>query len=287
MVAPLAAAAPSLISAGASLLGGLFGNKSSKDTARENAAFQKEFAQQGIQWKVADAKKAGIHPLYALGAQTHSFNPVVMQDSLGPALSSAGQDISRAMQAAATQPQRAAADATSAVLGKLAIERATLENEELRSRIARERSAQLGPPFPSGVQTFPIRSGDVHTTHLTADSVGPGTVRVTPVEVDSSSPSVRGQTAGSRDSMTEYKFGDSDWLLPSDKFAQATEDMDLIKYAATVSANWPQISTRFREFIGGIPRPAWVRRQEARRGVKMVPVSKQGKLYWRFVDNLD
>lgn len=40
-----------------------------------NAALQREFAQHGIQWKVADAQAAGVHPLYALGGGTPSFSP--------------------------------------------------------------------------------------------------------------------------------------------------------------------------------------------------------------------
>jgi len=51
-------------------------NKTNKQIARENVAHQKEFAQMGVRWRVADAKAAGIHPLYALGAQTQSFSPV-------------------------------------------------------------------------------------------------------------------------------------------------------------------------------------------------------------------
>jgi hypothetical protein len=41
-----------------------------------NADLQREFAQHGISWKVADAARAGIHPLAALGVQTHSASPV-------------------------------------------------------------------------------------------------------------------------------------------------------------------------------------------------------------------
>lgn len=41
----------------------------------ENIAYQKEFAKHGIQWRVEDAKNAGIHPLAAIGAQTTSFTP--------------------------------------------------------------------------------------------------------------------------------------------------------------------------------------------------------------------
>jgi len=64
----------SAIQAGGSLLGGLFGNKSAKKQAKQDYRRQKEFAQNTIQWKVADAKKAGLHPLYALGA-SGSFTP--------------------------------------------------------------------------------------------------------------------------------------------------------------------------------------------------------------------
>lgn len=38
--------------------------------------YQREFAQKGIQWRVEDAKAAGIHPLYALGASTAGYQPV-------------------------------------------------------------------------------------------------------------------------------------------------------------------------------------------------------------------
>lgn len=42
---------------------------------QKNHQMQKEFAQNSIQWKVEDAKKAGIHPAIALGAQGYSASP--------------------------------------------------------------------------------------------------------------------------------------------------------------------------------------------------------------------
>lgn len=42
----------------------------------KNADLQKTFAKMGVQWRVNDAKKAGIHPLAALGAQTFSGSPI-------------------------------------------------------------------------------------------------------------------------------------------------------------------------------------------------------------------
>jgi hypothetical protein len=84
------------------------------DMFNTNVGLQREFAQNGVQWKVADAQKAGISPLAALGAQTHQFSPVQVGNSagaadsvLGDALGSMGQNISRAVMASATKEQRA------------------------------------------------------------------------------------------------------------------------------------------------------------------------------------
>lgn len=69
---------------------------------RENIAYQKEFAQQGIRWKVADATKAGLHPLAALGANTHSFTPSVVGTGTGgkgSMLSEMGQGIANSVEA--------------------------------------------------------------------------------------------------------------------------------------------------------------------------------------------
>lgn len=73
----------SLILAGSSLAGGvmnkLFDN-SDKINA-QNYANQKEFAQNSIQWRVNDAKKAGIHPLAALGTQGSYYTPSAQTSS--------------------------------------------------------------------------------------------------------------------------------------------------------------------------------------------------------------
>lgn len=56
---------------GAAQVGGFF-----TDPAAEEAKRQREFAQNSIQWRVADARAAGIHPLAALGAQVSGYVPV-------------------------------------------------------------------------------------------------------------------------------------------------------------------------------------------------------------------
>lgn len=138
-----------LIAAGTSLLGGILGRKSQEKANAQNIALQKQFAQEGIQWKVADAVKAGVHPLYALGAQTHSFAPTVVGDtSLSTGLQNMGQDISRAMDA--TAPASRKATALNATIEGLNLERLGLENELLRSQINATRQAGGSPGIPTG-----------------------------------------------------------------------------------------------------------------------------------------
>lgn len=181
----------SLISGGASLLSGLYGAKSSAKAARLNAIaqaneaeaarvynehmydrslvetqkerdLQREFAQTGIQWRAADAKAAGIHPLAALGAQTVSYSPVSIQSpptmpraNVAPfsganplaGLPALGQDISRALTATRREDQRMEAYNTTALA--LNTQRMGLENELLATQIAKIRQPGTPPSFPS------------------------------------------------------------------------------------------------------------------------------------------
>lgn len=129
-----------LIAAGISAASSIFGSKKQADAAEENNAkniqLQKDFAQQGIQWKVNDAKAAGIHPLFALGANTHSFAPVNAGDTSGGAgIAAAGQDISRAINAVSSAPQKT--NAIGQAVATLQVENASLQNEMLRTQIMR------------------------------------------------------------------------------------------------------------------------------------------------------
>lgn len=125
-----------------------------RELQAQNIANQKEFAQQGIRWKVADAQAAGLHPLAALGAQTNSFSNVVGGDIPIPKtdFGGMGQDIGRAIDAGSTASERTTRlqDAVSKVATTLSLEKASLENDLLRTNIAKQR-AQVPPPFPSAI----------------------------------------------------------------------------------------------------------------------------------------
>lgn len=84
-----------VIGAGLGLLGGFLGRDSSKKQAEAQRAWEREVAQNTIQWRVADAQKAGIHPLYALGAPSIQAGNVMFEDPLPHAIAEAGQNIGR------------------------------------------------------------------------------------------------------------------------------------------------------------------------------------------------
>ena len=94
-----------VISAGSNLIGGYLQNRSNERINSQNLGFsyeqlaqQREFAQQGIRWRVEDAQKAGIHPLYAMGASIPTYSPVSAplnsNNAADYGLSAAGQDLS-------------------------------------------------------------------------------------------------------------------------------------------------------------------------------------------------
>lgn len=135
-----------LIGAGTKIAGGVMSQDSAEKIARENIANQRDFAQHGVSWKVADARSAGISPLAALGASTSSFSNVVGSDALGQGIADAGQDIGKAVKAQASHEEKELLRAGA----KLDIEGKQLDNDikraELASKIAKEGPAT--PPFP-------------------------------------------------------------------------------------------------------------------------------------------
>lgn len=83
---------------------GLYGANQSENFAhgqnQKNRDMQYDFAQHGIQWRVEDAKAAGLHPLFALGAQIQGASPSQMVGDVGGvgqgSRAAAGQDSSQA-----------------------------------------------------------------------------------------------------------------------------------------------------------------------------------------------
>ena len=99
----------SLVSTGGSLLGGMLSGESgpgkterlrSYKLAKDQFDYQKTLNKNQIQYKVADAKAAGLHPLYALGSSANfsptSYTPTGQNETgsaLGRGIAEAGKNV--------------------------------------------------------------------------------------------------------------------------------------------------------------------------------------------------
>lgn len=138
------------IAQGLGIAASVFGGQS-------QAKQQKKFAQNQIQWRVMDAEKAGIHPIYALGASPIQYTPQAVGD-VGSQLQQMGQDISRAKLASmdAAERRRAIADAAGdraleryrqGVLWDQQVQMNDLDIATRAAQLARFRSPDV-PPAP-------------------------------------------------------------------------------------------------------------------------------------------
>ena len=147
----------SLISAGSDLLGGFLGRSHQTSMFRRMYDMQKEFAQHGIQWRVEDAKKAGVHPLFALGGSTASPGAISTgSDPLAASIGRAGQHLGRAVNATLDERSR-----LQNKLLEAQIDGQIIDNQVRASNAALK--AQVGPPAPEGYHGVygvkPHRSG--------------------------------------------------------------------------------------------------------------------------------
>lgn len=86
------------------VIGGAMNARAAESAGNKNADLQRQFAQNGVRWRVEDAKKAGIHPLAALGMTGASASPVYVGSNFDGG--SMGQNIERAINATRTQEER-------------------------------------------------------------------------------------------------------------------------------------------------------------------------------------
>lgn len=107
-------AAAAAIAGGASLVGGLFGNRASAREAQKNRNFQEDMSNTSYQRAVHDMKAAGINPMLAAktgGASTPSGSTASQSDPITPAVNSAAQAYA---QSAAVENVKAQTETTKA-----------------------------------------------------------------------------------------------------------------------------------------------------------------------------
>lgn len=139
----------SILSAIGGIVGGLLGNSSAKAQIRA----QQEALQNSVSWRVADAKRAGVHPVTALGMQPMNISPVQTPD-----FGELGQNVGRALDATQTRQEKEN-DYTKAAQ-VLSLERAGLENDLLKARINSEIAVRNQPGTPPPMPALDSR-GDL------------------------------------------------------------------------------------------------------------------------------
>lgn len=179
----------SIVSAVGSIAGGILGANSAQNVAGMNYEAQKEFAQNGIRWKVEDAKRAGIHPLYALGASTQGYSPsggYTGDFGISDAAAHLGQGYERAQQAKMTKEERNKQDVRDAIQDMAALEdlnqkrrmndaQIRLANSEIFRNFALStnalRNTGLPPAMPGGSGGVIAGQGNSYATGQTTPEI--------------------------------------------------------------------------------------------------------------------
>lgn len=185
----LAGPIASLAGSGLSFLGGqqaLGANQAQNAFANNLASQQLNFemaaAHNGIQWRVDDAKAAGISPLVALGAPT--FNPGAVsvgggnQDNpyagAGAGLVSMGQDLSRAAMAAQTERTRAETiKSVNDARNSSALTQSEVEKNMASAALARKQAELMGmPAMPEAAGGRRMIEGQGNVTSVVPSDAG-------------------------------------------------------------------------------------------------------------------
>lgn len=220
---------------------GLIGAGQSQASAERlnqlNYEHQKEFAQNGIRWKVADAKAAGLHPLAALGASTASYSPsAVIGDSPDYSfLKDMGQGIDRAMDAKATRQERAEREQKENALFNEELKGKQLQNQETETRIksmkwdmAMElaRNAAQSARTQQQVPAMPSLAPDGSLMPGQFDATSPGDIiKTKPAEVVMNDPATPAAEAGSNPEIRYFRTSDGGYSIArSESYADSTDD---------------------------------------------------------------
>lgn len=219
--------------------------------AQRNREMQYEFAQNGIRWRVEDAKRAGIHPLAALGAAGASSTPIAIGPGynvdhgrpdrgpdIGSSLAQMGQGLGRAMAATQTKVERQLT-AFELMRQEQQIRSGDLDIAIKAAQLAKlGAAANLGPGMPTSVSSASIPG-----------SSGTGVYEAKPPEVPNPDPNHQGQTAGPA-------TPNATWLrAPSgDVYSVPHKDLNIDEFSSPGHVTWmihnrvlPYFSQRYRD----------------------------------------
>lgn len=227
------------IGAGAKLFGGIGSFFTGNSAQKREYERQKEFAQNGIQWKVADAKKAGLHPLYAIGAQGASYSP---QSTVGTdfGLGDIGQGLTDFASRYKSPKERAHEQWYNKTTQLLQIRNQELQNDYIQQQI-RESEARIAQQ-PGNPVSF-AGTGNSRALGMPSQPL----VQIKPDEVVAGAPDRPQAEAG----------------LKRDIFFVSDEDGNLTPYPSqnvsdyVSESTWDNVWWKIRAFLHKPPRHEW------------------------------
>jgi len=261
----------------AALGGAALGVIGQRNANRENRLQQERFASEGIRMRVEDAKAAGLHPLFALGANVPGYSPSaqnVFDSSFGQNISRAASQFSseeRELRAAQLEAVKASAARDYAQAAAFSSEAARARQESVVSN-----PVQFGFDPVTGAQTFPVGGyGKAVTREIgPADQLVRGQTAVAGVKYNPQEHVVGGGSAGSdvtpgvgRNWMKVQVFPGTEFLLPmnpqgdvSQVWESIGESMGLAGLTAVRNFMWkyPEAYMRIKEHFSkrGITLPS-------------------------------
>lgn len=216
----------------------MFSSQTLLDLNERDFQWQKQLATDGIQMRVNDARKAGLHPLFALGGGQAGFTPPPLSvgmgspsefgpgggDNLGSSLSNMGQGVSRALSAAAGPKERAQEDINYERERRWQEMQARDLDIQMKHADLALKTAQLGPPLP--------RPGDPMTV-----SNKLGTYEVKPNEVTTANPSAPFIAAGPGQPSVDFHRMADGGLMPAPPKSLNIEEVSSPGYMTWMTQN--------------------------------------------------
>lgn len=214
------------------LAGGMMTNQFNSKEAQKDRDFQKEVYQNQIQWKSEDARKAGLHPLAAIGTGSYSASPSSIPSSdFSSSLGKLGEGIG---------------DAFTAYMTKDQIAEQAARNEYWDNRTKENQNRLLSAQteyYASMAMEAARRSLSYTTPTLSGSEVMPG-------QVDSPSKFMGVVNKFDWTRNPDGSFGDP---IPSGDYKQAYEDVPFLEFVPHLDAafaKWRSILSGSR--LGGL-----------------------------------
>lgn len=285
-----------LIAGGLSLSGSIISDLLNRENVEEQLAFQREAQQNAIQWRVADAEKAGIHPIFALGANTPTSFPVAMDTRIGEGMRDMGQSLGGAI-ARTLDNEAKEKHQMDMALGAAQLEESDARKQMYLSEAARNRQ-QPGNPIPGlgvqkeGSQGRVTVGPEIEVDGQTFSVPGTGAIDVKPVDQLSAKEGRPDVAAGEHPGYKEFRYRGMPMLLPETAGESAEEivsEMSTAAYLGLLSlnnkvygGNWLRDFLNLR-YAGNEPKEYYPTLNEQKRMGRM----NKGKSTWQeFINKL-